>query len=154
MHTNEPARFEGLGGAALAAFQATLEASALPYGYTLTIFSSGTLLSRVRGAPSVPDIFLFVAGGIAAFVALGAVVALARREHKPVPAHRAAPLLSGGLAWIGAGGAVGASALVAEIPSAIAWPAGSFVATSAFLVGASLQLALAARLGRPRPGSP
>lgn len=139
-------RLEGLGEAAVAAFRATLEASALPYGYTLTIFTSGTLLVRARGVPCVAEIFLFAAGGIAAFVALGAGATLARGGAESVPADRATRLFAGGLTWIGVGGGVGAAALVAEIPTSIVWPAGSFVATSAFLVGASLQLVLAARL--------
>lgn len=127
------------------AFRATLEASALPYGYTLTIWSSGTLLAHVRGGPSVLEIFLFVAGGVGAFIVLSAAARAARGDIASLHPCRGAWLLAGSLAWIGAGGAVGAVALVAEIPSGVAWPLGSFVATGVFLVGASGQLVVAAR---------
>lgn len=56
-------------------------------------------------------------------------------------------LVLGGLAWVGVITAIGAAALVAEIPSAIAWSTGAFAATTVFLVAASLQLVLAPGLG-------
>ena len=50
--------------------------------------------------------------------------------------------------------AVGSVALVAEVPSRIAWILGSLIATSVYLLAASLQLALVtARTPRTNPNS-
>jgi hypothetical protein len=47
------------------------------YGYTLTIWSSGSLLSAFYGPPTITEIFLFVFGALTGF---GALTALAFRE--------------------------------------------------------------------------
>jgi hypothetical protein len=50
-------------------------------------------------------------------------------------------VLTGALHWFSVGVAVGAVALVAQIPSWLAWPLGSATATTLFLLCSSLQLA-------------
>jgi hypothetical protein len=35
-----------------------LRGSAVPYGYTLTVWTSGMMLTRQRGMPSVGEVFL------------------------------------------------------------------------------------------------
>ena len=124
-----------------------LESSAAPYGYTITIWSTGALLMHFRGAPQVGDVFSFLAGAVAGFALLGV---LGRRTIK-----RARPLApgpprvwAGAMDWLAAGLAVGAAALVAEIPSWVAWPAATLTATVLYLGAAALQLALAARVER------
>jgi hypothetical protein len=42
----------------------------LPFGYTLTIWSSGAIAIGRYGFPNVGEIFAFLVGGIAAYVAL------------------------------------------------------------------------------------
>jgi hypothetical protein len=42
----------------------TLASAAVPYGYALVVWSSGSLLSNSRGKPGVQDVILFAAGAV------------------------------------------------------------------------------------------
>ena len=124
-----------------AGFLTVIAASAAPYGYTLAVWSSGAVLLVSRGKPTVGDVFLFIAGGLAAFGILGALIQgeLARRETRD---RRRDRVLAGAFDWISVGGAVGAAALIAEIPSWVAWPLAAFTATIVYFTAFGLQLAL------------
>src|SRR5437660_4917124 len=50
------------------ALRTAVAASAAPYGYTLTIWTSGAVLSHARGIPGAGDALLFLAGAVAAYV--------------------------------------------------------------------------------------
>lgn len=52
---------------------AVASGSAVPYGYTVTLWSSGAVLSHAHGAPDVPRIALFMLGALAGFTAFGGV---------------------------------------------------------------------------------
>jgi hypothetical protein len=125
------------------AFATTVEGTAAPYGYTITIWSSGALLMHYRSAPRVWEVFVFIAGAVLGFTVLGGLGSSIIRRVKPLPPG-AARAWAGMLDWFAVGIAAGAVALVAQIPSWVAWPLGSFVATLLYLVLASVQLALAA----------
>ncbi len=47
--------------------------SASAYGYTLTIWSTGAMLSYFYGSPSPPKIFFFIGGAVLAFALVGAL---------------------------------------------------------------------------------
>lgn len=131
-----------------AALGTVVSASAAPYGYTLTVWSSGAILLRSHGVPTVAEVFAFLGGGLLGFgsVALVARGAVARMETLDDAHDR---LLTGMLHWLAAGCAVGGAALIAELHGVEAWPLASFVATVVYLVGAGTQLALvSARHGR------
>ena len=64
-------------GRYLSALATVLRGSAVPYGYTVTVWTSGMMLTRERGLPSVGDIFLFMVGAVAGFGLLGLIVRLA-----------------------------------------------------------------------------
>lgn len=115
-------------------------ASAAPYGYTLSVWSSGAVLLNAHGVPTVAEVFGFLAGGLLGFaaMALAARGAVVRMDVLDDPHDR---LLAGMLHWLAAGAAVGAAALVAELHGAEAWPLASFAATVLYLLGASAQLA-------------
>ena len=115
-------------------------ASAAPYGYTISIWSSGAVLLNARGVPHVAEVFAFLAGALAGFglMAIAAKGALTRMESLD---HAPDRVLAGTLHWAAAGGAVGAAALLAQIHSWAAWPLGSFAATTIYILGASAQLA-------------
>ena len=133
-----------------AALGTIVAASAAPYGYTISIWSSGAVLLRSRGVPSVAEVFAFLAGALAGFgvMALAAQGAPARMESLD---HAPDRVLAGALHWLAAGGAVGAAALLAEIHDWEAWPLGSFAATAIYILGASAQLAvISARRTRNR----
>jgi hypothetical protein len=118
-----------------------VSATAAPYGYTLTVWSSGALLIHDRGLPSVWEIFLFVAGAITAFAAIW-VAARGAVEHSG-SASQGGRAMAGALDVFAVGLGVGIAALIAMIPGWVAWPLAAFAGTGIYLVTASLQLALA-----------
>lgn len=125
------------------ALATVLRGSALPYGYTVTVWTSGIMLVRHRGLPSTAEVFLFMAGAVVAYAALGGLV----RAVRGVPFDPGPGVLrrTGMLHLIAVGGALGAATLVALIPSAVAWPLGSFAATATYLGLATLELLISGR---------
>jgi hypothetical protein len=121
-------------------------ASAAPYGYTVSLWSAGALLIHFRGMPNVGDVFLFAAGALTGFTAIGLLARRSLEMNDPLPPGPDR-VLAGVMHWFAVGIAVGAVALLAQIPSWIAWPLGSFWSTVLYLFGASLQLALLRRRG-------
>lgn len=120
-----------------------LEASAAPYGYTVTLWSSGAVAIHFQGPPDLLDIALFAGGGVAAFALLAALLHPAAQGTTPLPPGPSS-LVAGSVDFLAVGLAVGAAGLVALIPARPAWVLVSFVATALYLLIASLQLALAA----------
>jgi hypothetical protein len=118
-------------------------ASAAPYGYTVTLWSSGAVLMASHGTPRVAEVFAFLAGALAGFgvMALAAHGAVGRAELLDDAADR---VLAGTLHVLAVGSSVGAVALLAEIQSWAAWPLSAFAATALYLLVASLQLAAVA----------
>jgi len=131
------------------AFGTIVAASAAPYGYTVSVWSTGGLLMHHHGTPSAYEVFAFAAGALAGFALLGLVAhgALRRSDQLDQGPDR---VLSGMLDWFAVGAAVGAAALLANIHSWIAWRLASFAATAVYLLGASLQLAFVAAHTRRR----
>ena len=119
-------------------------ASATPYGYTVSLWSSGAILSDRQGFPGVGQVFLFAAGALAGFTLIG-LIAHGRLWAATPLAPGPEGVITGVLHWFAVGVAVGAVALLALIPSSVVWPLGSFTATTLYLLGASVQLALVAR---------
>jgi hypothetical protein len=125
------------------AVQAVLQGSALPYGYTITVWSTGAVVMGRHGSPGVGFVFLFAAGAIAGFAAM-VVIGRAARSDALEPAS--GDLLAAGVAHVAAvGAAIGAAALIARIGGGVAWPLASFAATAVYLALASLELLLARR---------
>src|SRR5918911_4480381 len=50
-----------------AGLRSAVDTAALPYGYTVTMWSSGQVLIHYHGAPSLPLVWLFAGGALAAF---------------------------------------------------------------------------------------
>ena len=139
-----------MGARYLAALRTTVAASAAPYGYTLTIWTSGAVLSHARGIPSARDALLFLVGAVGAF-ALVAAVAVTRPSERlvPVPAHAA---IWGALHFVSVGLAIGAASTVAHlVESAAAWLLGGFLSTFIYLLASASQLALARIAVRGQP---
>jgi len=122
-------------------FATIVSASAAPYGYTLTIWSTGALLLHFRGPPHVWEVFAFVAGAIAAFAGLWMIGRGAIERSDPIPQgpERA---FAGVLDLFAVGFALGAAALLAMIASWCAWPLASLGATAVYVIIASVQLAI------------
>jgi hypothetical protein len=51
--------------------RAVVAASAAPYGYTLTIWTAGAIVTHAEGVPSSLDALLLLAGAVLAFGAAG-----------------------------------------------------------------------------------
>jgi hypothetical protein len=135
-----------------AALATIVAASAAPYGYTVTLWSSGAVLMDSHGTPHVAEVFLFVAGALAGF-ALMALVAHGTLGRGDPPDDADARVVAGSLHVLAAGGAVGAVALLARIDSWEAWPLSAFAATALYLLMAGLQLAVVAGRRRRRAGT-
>ena len=127
-----------------AAMGTIVAASAAPYGYTISIWSSGAVLMQSHGTPRVAEVFAFVAGALTGFGLMGLLArgGLTRAEPNTHPPDR---VLAGAMHWLAAGAAVGAAALVARIEGWEAWPLAAFAATAIYILGASVQLALVTR---------
>ena len=125
------------------AFATMIEASAAPYGYTITIWCSGALLFHYRRPLHPWEVFVFLAGAVLAFSLLGMAGRAVIGRVRPLPVGPARAW-AGVLDWFAIGLSVGAVALIAQIPSWVAWLLAPFVATLIYLSAASIQLALVA----------
>ncbi len=131
------------------ALRATVAVSAAPYGYTLTVWTSGAVLSHARGIPSTGSALLFLVGAVTAYAVVGGLAFGGFSEHlAPEPGRS---VVWGALHFFSVGLAIAAASLVAHfVENDGAWPIGGFLATSLYLLTSAFQLALAhsARPGR------
>lgn len=120
--------------------------SAIPYGYTVTVWTSGAVLEHADRSPNVGDAFLFVAGAVAGFAVVGVLASVEGHALEP----RSGDLLRTGLLQaLAVGLALGAAALVALLGGLVVWPLGSFAATLVYLAVAGIELALSHRDAAP-----
>jgi len=131
-------------GRYLQALVTIVRGSAVPYGYTLTIWTTGAAVERRHGTPAIGDIFMFLGGAIAGF----ALVATSARRLAPEPVEKSRDELTwtGMIQLIAVALALGAGALVALISGPTAWALAAFAATSAYLLLAAMELALVDRV--------
>jgi hypothetical protein len=125
-----------------------IPATAAPYGYTLAIWSSGALLLRADGTPSLADALMFVAGAIVGFNLLGALAIGAIGHARPIE-RRQDRALAGACDWIALGVVVAVVYAISQIRGWAPWVLGPFTATVLYLLIASLQLAVLALRGEP-----
>lgn len=121
-----------------------VSSSAAPYGYTITVWSSGALLMHTHGPPAVRDVFLFAIGALIGFGVLGVLASGPLSDVRPIE-RGSDRVVAGMLDWVAVGASLGAVALLAQIHGGVAWPLGSFAATLIFLVAAGVQLAVSSR---------
>ena len=124
-----------------AALSTIVRGSAVPYGYTLTIWATGTALERRHGSPGAVAELLFAAGAVAAFAALALVV----RRLGPTGANQPqrALIVTGIVQILAVGIALAAATFVSHLPGPAAWPLGAFAATLMYLLVAALELLVA-----------
>ncbi len=129
-----------------------LQAAAVPYGVTLTIWASGAALIHFRGNPAIFEIFLFVIGGMAGY-SIGALTVFRALERMSSASPGPQMALTGVLHLISIGTALGAVTLVAKISSWLAWPLGGFAGIGLYLalVGVEYLLAPLLPLAREMP---
>lgn len=125
--------------------------SAAPYGYTLTIWTSGAVTTHARGIPTTVEALLFLGGAVAGFALVGA---LAHGSATRVLRTAAEPTvrLWGGFHLPSVGLAIAGSTLVvAVVHGVIAWPVVGFLATCIYLVVIAGQFTIADSRGRQGP---
>ena len=117
--------------------------SAAPYGYTLTIWTSGAVATHARGIPTAWDALLLLVGAVLGFAIVAALAyghpreLLASREHGSVR-------LWGGFHLVSVGLAIGAAALVTTVvKDPVVWMIVGLAATVVYLVVIALQFTLA-----------
>ena len=117
--------------------------SAAPYGYTLTIWTSGAVTTHSRGIPTAWEALLFLAGAVLGF-GVTAALAYGRPSEILAPREHGSVRLWGGFHFVSVGLAIGAAALVtATVKDPVAWMIVGFVATLVYLVVIAGQFTLA-----------
>ncbi|HEY1237288.1 MAG TPA: hypothetical protein VGE91_03070 [Solirubrobacterales bacterium] len=123
--------------------QSAVATSAAPYGYTLTIWTSGAVTTHSRGIPTAWEALLFLAGAVVGFAVTAALAygspseILAPREHGSVR-------LWGGFHVASVGLAIATAALVtALVKGPIDWLIVGFTATLVYLLVIAAQFTLA-----------
>jgi hypothetical protein len=123
---------------ALAAIVAGLD---LPFGHTLTVWSSAAITSHFFDTPHLPEILTFIAGAIGAYMLLGLLTAWSLQPVTPLRMDKAlmanlSPLVAAGLGIM----------LLHIIPTAVL---GFLVASGCSTLAYALALALVLSCGCP-----
>jgi hypothetical protein len=120
--------------------------SAAPYGYTLTIWTSGAIVAHVQGVPATVHALVFAAGAILSFMLIG-VLAFGRPEHLLRPPKERDIEVWGAFHLPVVGVAVGVTTLIAHgVGNAVVcWLLVGFLSTSSYLLLIPLQFMLAER---------
>lgn len=125
-----------------AALNLTLRQTAAAYGYTLTIAATVAVLTSVRGKPGEGELFLFVAGGLTAFVALEAMLLL--RPSGDARPDAAFPF-AGALNFLSVMAALGAATGTAHaVHSPLAWLLAPLASTAVYMLLVAVQVAVVA----------
>jgi len=134
----------GTGGSSRGALATVLRGSAVPYGYTLTIWATHGVLTNEHGNPDVWDVALFILGAVLAFTVLGLLAQ--RVSPRPFNPARLDMIRAGTIHVVAIGIAFAAATLIALIPGNVAWMLGSLAASALYLSIASVELVAAHRL--------
>jgi hypothetical protein len=117
------------------------ESATLPFGYSLGVFSTGQLVARRHGPPSLLELLLYALGAVLAYAGLRAVAGddggRSRRRGASRGDPRALATAAAHAATIA--GAIGGAALAARVPGTAAWPLGGLALTAIYLVGSALE---------------
>ena len=123
--------------------QTAVSNSAAPYGYTLTVWTSGAIITHAQGIPTGLEAVLFLGGAVAGFAAVGtgAHGSVSGLLHPPrSPRVR----LWGGFHLPSVGLAIAGAAVVsALVQSSLAWPLVGFVITAIYLSVIAAQFTIA-----------
>jgi len=126
----------------LRALETSVHGAGLPYGYAVTVWSTGAALSGKHGMPSVGTIFLFAAG---ATIAYGALRLLTWNTHEEadMPLARSPHVIRAGVIHLAAIAlAVTAAVLMARVHGDAAWTLAPLAATLVYLGVSSVEVAL------------
>ena len=129
-------------GRYLAGLHSAVDRAGVPYGYTVTIWTSGQVLIIARGTPPAVLLPAFAGGAALGYLALAALIGRSGDGREPVTrlSLRVASAIAAQVATIMV--AIGSVALVSEAPAGVAWPAGGFLATTVYLCGTAAAFAI------------
>jgi hypothetical protein len=123
--------------------RSAVASSAAPYGYTLTIWTSGAVAMHDLGSPNAGRVLLFLAGAVGGFLAAGVLAhgsprsQLGERKSESVRVW-------GGIHIVPIAAAVGFTSLVCTvINGAGAWIVIGFAGTLIYLLGLAAQFTIA-----------
>ncbi len=122
---------------------ATAAQVALPYGYTLSIWSSGELVRRYHSPPSTAEIFLFILGAAAAYAVLR--IAGGEIERDTSGTGKGHILRAGVIHVVAIFGGAGVGAALAHVSAPAAWPLTACGATAAYLSVVAIEQAFEVR---------
>jgi len=129
--------------------QTVVAGSATPYGYTLTLWTSTTVVSASRGAPRAVDALALLIGATCCFVAVGMIAAGGPRRHAG-PAGASTPPVLAALHLPAAGAAMLLGRLLAAwLHGCLLWAAVGAVSTGVYVTGTAIQYWYAGRAARP-----
>ncbi len=115
--------------------------SAGPYGYTLTIWTSGAVLLHNHGVPDTLEVILFAFGAVLGFAIVGS---LAFRRAPPLRSRVTShPVLWGSFHFVPVAASIAAAGLIAHFVNVTAaFPLAGFVATTIYLTCVAAQITL------------
>ncbi len=123
-------------------------ASAGPYGYTLTVWTSGAVLVHNEGLPTGIEAILFAVGSIVAFAGAGAIAFGSRSARSEASTRGAHPALWGSLHFVPIALAIGAASVIGSLfDGTVTWPIGGVVVTGIYLASVGGQIMLAHSAG-------
>ncbi|MDQ3678810.1 MAG: hypothetical protein M3401_18770 [Actinomycetota bacterium] len=131
-----------------------MHGAGLPYGYAVTVWSTGSSVSYERGLPSIVNILLFAAGAAAAYGAVRHFTWGTEKEAERPLTRSPYPIRAGILHVTAIGLAIASAVAIAQIPSDLAWGLASFAATLVYLGVSSVEVALVEREQRAQAGGP
>ena len=128
--------------------QTAVGASAGPYGYTLSIWTSGAVLIHQDGLPSGGEALLFALGNVLSFAVLGALAfRRGRLEPGRQPRH---PALWGSFHFLPVGASIGAATLIGHaLDGSVLWLLAGIAVTAIYLALVGAQIAVFSRPDRP-----
>jgi hypothetical protein len=132
-----------------AGLRSALDTAALPYGYTVTMWSSGQVLIHFHGTPGLGLVGLFAGGALLGFAILRAV--LAERDAQPSRSLTGGPYLlrGGGIQAVAVAATLVTVAAAGWLLSpALSWLAGGMATVVGYLGVTGLEYALQARTAR------
>jgi hypothetical protein len=128
------------------ALLSVLRGSAVPYGYTLTVLASHSIVANKQGGPDVIQIIVFVVGAMLGFATLAAIAERRGLGRAPTQLGRREYIHAGMIHVFAIGAALASAILIALIPGLLAWGLAAFAATVLYLTITSLELDFATRL--------
>jgi ABC-type branched-subunit amino acid transport system permease subunit len=126
----------------LHAIQTALHGTGLPYGYAITVWSTGSVVSERHGMPSLAHVACFAAGAVAAYGGLTFLTWETEGEAEK-PLTRSPQRVRAGLVHVAAiAAAIASAAAVARISSGAAWALAPFAATLLYLAISSVEVGI------------